>query len=74
MQVKVIVKPLIHLLLTAYLSLPAMEELLKQIQDYKTEIEIFTATDEKAAEEFRIKWRILAICAKAPVLLILMLH
>ena len=33
-----------------------MEELLKQIQDYKTEIETFTATDEKAAEEFRIKW------------------
>jgi len=33
-----------------------MEELLKQIQDHKTEIESFTATDEKAAEEFRIKW------------------
>ena len=33
-----------------------MEQLLKQIQDYKTEIEAFTATDEKAAEEFRIKW------------------
>ena len=33
-----------------------MEELLKQIQDHKTEIEAFTATDEKAAEEFRIKW------------------
>jgi phenylalanyl-tRNA synthetase alpha chain len=33
-----------------------MEELLKQIQDHKTEIETFTATDEKAAEEFRIKW------------------
>lgn len=33
-----------------------MEELLKQIQDHKTEIESFTATDEKATEEFRIKW------------------
>src|SRR5678815_3518819 len=33
-----------------------MEELLKQIQDHKTEIEAFTATDEKAAEEFRIKY------------------
>src|SRR6187401_1216046 len=33
-----------------------MEELLKQIQDHKTEIEAFTGTDEKAAEEFRIKW------------------
>jgi phenylalanyl-tRNA synthetase alpha chain len=32
-----------------------MEELLKQIQDHKTEIS-FTAVDEKAAEEFRIKW------------------
>ena len=56
MQVKGIAKPLKQLLLTAYLSLPAMEELLKQIQDHKTEIESFTATDEKAAEEFRIKW------------------
>src|SRR5215204_6264484 len=56
MQVKGIIKPLKQLLLTAYLSLPAMEELLKQIQDYKTEIEAFIATDEKAAEEFRIKW------------------
>src|SRR6187549_2044321 len=33
-----------------------MEELLKQIQDHKTEIGAFTATDEKAVEEFRIKW------------------
>ena len=33
-----------------------MEELLKKIQDHKTEIEAFTAVDEKAAEEFRIKW------------------
>src|SRR5258705_12029539 len=33
-----------------------MEELLKQIQDYKTEIEAFAAADEKAVEEFRIKW------------------
>ena len=33
-----------------------MEELLKQIQEYKTEIEAFTVSDEKAAEEFRVKW------------------
>ena len=33
-----------------------MEELLKQIQDYRSEIESFNATGEKAAEEFRIKW------------------
>lgn len=33
-----------------------MEELLKQIQDYKNEIAAFAADDEKAAEEFRIKW------------------
>src|SRR6185503_1988545 len=33
-----------------------MEELLKQIQDYKNEIAASTATDEKAVEEFRIKW------------------
>ena len=33
-----------------------MEELLKQIQDYKHEIMAFTATDEKSVEEFRIKW------------------
>jgi len=33
-----------------------MEELLKQIRDYKSEIETSSATDEKAVEEFRIKW------------------
>ena len=33
-----------------------MEELLKQIEDYKNEIEGYNATDEKAVEEFRIKW------------------
>jgi len=33
-----------------------MEDLLKQIQDYKSEIETYSATDEKAVEEFRIKW------------------
>jgi len=33
-----------------------MEELLKQIQDYKNEIAASTAPDEKAIEEFRIKW------------------
>jgi phenylalanyl-tRNA synthetase alpha chain len=33
-----------------------MEELLKQLEDYKTEIASFTAADEKAVEEFRIKW------------------
>jgi len=33
-----------------------MEELLKQIEDYKKEIGSFTATDAKAVEEFRIKY------------------
>jgi len=33
-----------------------MEQLLKQIADYKNEIETFSATDAKAIEEFRIKW------------------
>ena len=33
-----------------------MEDLLKQIQDYKNEVETYTATDEKAVEGFRIKW------------------
>ncbi|HET6724122.1 MAG TPA: phenylalanine--tRNA ligase subunit alpha [Chitinophagaceae bacterium] len=33
-----------------------MEELLRQIENYKSEIEAYTAADEKAAEEFRIKW------------------
>ncbi len=33
-----------------------MEELLKQIQDYKREIENTNSLDEKAVEEFRIKW------------------
>jgi phenylalanyl-tRNA synthetase alpha chain len=33
-----------------------MEELLKQIQDHKMEIEVFTTTAEKAVEKFRIKW------------------
>ena len=33
-----------------------MEELLKQIQDYRSEIENFNATEKKVAEEFRIKW------------------
>ncbi len=33
-----------------------MEELMKQIEDYKNEIAAHTATDEKTAEEFRIKW------------------
>jgi len=45
-----------HLAQHHELYLRAMEELLKQIQDYKTEIESFNANDEKAAEEFRIKW------------------
>lgn len=33
-----------------------MDDLIKQINNYKAEIIAFTATDEKAAEEFRIKW------------------
>ncbi len=33
-----------------------MEQLLKQIEDYKNEISSFIATDEKQVEEFRIKW------------------
>jgi phenylalanyl-tRNA synthetase alpha chain len=33
-----------------------MEELLKQIQDHKNEIAAYTASDDKAVEEFRIKW------------------
>jgi len=33
-----------------------MEQLLQQIEDYKKEIAAFTATDDKQAEEFRIKW------------------
>lgn len=33
-----------------------MEQLLKQIADYKNEIETFSATDAKEIEEFRIKW------------------
>jgi phenylalanyl-tRNA synthetase alpha chain len=49
-------KPLKELLLTAYLSLPAMEELLKQLEDYKNEIASFTAADAKTVEEFRIKY------------------
>lgn len=33
-----------------------MEQLLKQIEDYKKEISAFTAVDEKQVEEFRIKY------------------
>jgi phenylalanyl-tRNA synthetase alpha chain len=33
-----------------------MEQLLKQIEDYKKEISTFSATDEKQVEEFRIKY------------------
>ncbi len=33
-----------------------MEQLLKQIEDYKIEISSFIVTDEKQAEEFRIKY------------------
>jgi phenylalanyl-tRNA synthetase alpha chain len=33
-----------------------MEDLLKQIQDYKEEIAASNANGEKSAEEFRIKW------------------
>ena len=41
--------------LLAYLC-RLMEELLKQIKDYRAEIEAFSASDDKAVEEFRIKW------------------
>ena len=41
--------------LLAYLC-RLMEELLKQIKDYRAEIEAFNASDDKAVEEFRIKW------------------
>jgi phenylalanyl-tRNA synthetase alpha chain len=33
-----------------------MEDLLKQIEEYKKEITAYTAREEKSAEEFRIKW------------------
>ena len=33
-----------------------MEQLLKQIEDYKNEITAFSAADEKQLEEFRIKY------------------
>jgi phenylalanyl-tRNA synthetase alpha chain len=33
-----------------------MEDLLKKIEEYKKEIGDFTGAEEKAAEEFRIKW------------------
>ena len=42
-------------MLFAYLC-SLMEQLLKQIEDYKNEISSFIATDEKLVEEFRIKW------------------
>ena len=42
-------------MLLAYLC-SHMEQLLKQIEDYKKEISSFEATDEKQVEEFRIKW------------------
>jgi len=38
------------------LSLLRMEKLLEQIEDYKKEIEKYTAAGEQPAEEFRIKW------------------
>ncbi len=33
-----------------------MEQLLQQINNYKKEVETFSAVDEKQVEEFRIKW------------------
>jgi phenylalanyl-tRNA synthetase alpha chain len=33
-----------------------MEQLLKQIEDYKREVAAFSASNEKQVEEFRIKW------------------
>ena len=41
--------------LLAYLC-RLMDDLLKQIQDHKSEIAAYTASDDKAVEEFRIKW------------------
>jgi phenylalanyl-tRNA synthetase alpha chain len=38
------------------MAMESMEQLLQQINNYKTEIEAFSATDEKQVEEFRIKW------------------
>ena len=42
-------------MLFAYLC-SLMEQLLKQIEDYKNEISSYTAAGEKQVEEFRIKW------------------
>ncbi len=39
-----------------FISLPAMDQLLKRIEDHKKEISAFTATDLKQAEEFRIRY------------------
>ena len=33
-----------------------MEQLLQQIEEYKSEIGAFAASDEKQVEEYRIKW------------------
>jgi len=33
-----------------------MDQLIKQIEGYKKEIDEFSSTDAKAVEEFRIKW------------------
>lgn len=44
------------LLSSLSLSLPVMEDLLKQIEEYKDEIAAFSAADTKAIEDFRIKY------------------
>jgi phenylalanyl-tRNA synthetase alpha chain len=41
---------------TAFLIFARMEQLLAQIETYKKEMEAFTAADQKAVEEFRIKY------------------
>src|SRR6185369_631804 len=46
----------LFLLYPLSLSLSAMDELLKKIEDHKKEVAQFSATDPKSAEEFRIKW------------------
>ena len=33
-----------------------MDELVKHIEEYKKEVNLFSATDAKSVEEFRIKW------------------
>src|SRR5688572_3610314 len=45
-----------ELSILGYLSLPLMEQLVKQIESIKDEVASFSATDAKSVEEFRIKY------------------